>query len=137
MNRTFRKRYEGIKFGSIQKWSTIGYPGLAYTITFLSLLRTFTTCFDRHAPPVRTICGKFTCNQLSAYYNSNWHSITIKYQPRTAYNLEYIRVFPGAFIRSKATSLIFTSAGTSQKFWQLTSSCAQLYIRHLEGSCKF
>ena len=74
MNRTLRKRYEGIKFGSIQKRSTVGYPGLAYTITFLSLLRTFTTCFDRHAPPLRTICGKFTCNQLSAYYKSNWHS---------------------------------------------------------------
>ena len=77
-----RYDYDGINLVPLKK-STIGYPGLAYTITFLSLLRTFTTCFDRHAPPLRTIYVEFTrinCQPITSETNILQH---INYQKST------------------------------------------------------
>lgn len=39
-------------------------------------------------------------------------------------HFQYLLVFPGAFIRNHTPSLISTSAGASQKLWQLTSKKA-------------
>lgn len=51
--------------------------------------------------------------------------VQYKNQPRIAYDLQYFRIFPWSFIRSKASSLICTRAGTSEKFRQLTTLSAQ------------